>query len=380
MSKNLSILIVPEWFPTVAAPYAGRFIYDQARALSARHHLTVLYCPLVLAKEEATSVIKGDSFETIVEPLLPKKGLFQWSYAQTIRRHLLNASAKYDIIHAHVAIPTGLASVTAGRLSGVQTVITEHSGPFSILMKTGRNRFKVRLANALATKIVAVSDASASEIRSYGLRVDTVISNLVDTKLFSCESVAGNVRTTIKLLFAGRLDDQQKGLTYLLEAMSLLMNTNNIGMQYELSIIGSGRELAASKDVARKLGVERCCEFLGTLTHEAVAKEMSKCDIYVSPSLYESFGVTLIEAIASGKPVVATRCGGPEEIVTTETGVLVEPKSAGALAKAIADVAGNLSRYNPKCISEHARNKYGFDAVVDQLEELYEEAMGKKSL
>jgi len=89
-----------------------------------------------------------------------------------------------------------------------------------------------------------------------------------------------------------------------------------------------------------------------------------------------------VEALASGKPVVVTRCGGPEDFVTDETGMLVPVDDDQALADAIGKVCGNLGKYSPARISQFAAKRFGFDAVVSQLTEVYETVatQGKRRL
>ena len=91
----------------------------------------------------------------------------------------------------------------------------------------------------------------------------------------------------------------------------------------------------------------------------------------VLPSLYETFGVTLIEAMASGLPVIATRCGGPEELVNKDTGILVEPDNCNALISAINYMIDNLQDYSPELISRYARERFSYKSVGRQFDKVY---------
>jgi glycosyltransferase involved in cell wall biosynthesis len=102
---------------------------------------------------------------------------------------------------------------------------------------------------------------------------------------------------------------------------------------------------------------------------------MNACDLVVLPSLSEGFGVVLIEAMACGKPVVATRCGGPEEIVTPETGILVPPGDEIALAKALHDVLSDQQRFDPQEIRRRAVDNYAYGNIASRITAVYREVL-----
>src|SRR5699024_9955006 len=102
-----------------------------------------------------------------------------------------------------------------------------------------------------------------------------------------------------------------------------------------------GEEKANLLKLVRVLKIEEQVVFLGPLTREQVKEEVSSADAFVLSSKYETFGVVLIEALALGKPVIATKCGGPESIVTPEVGYLVENNSEEELSKAMSELIAN---------------------------------------
>jgi len=110
-------------------------------------------------------------------------------------------------------------------------------------------------------------------------------------------------------------------------------------------------------------------------THETIAQMLKNSHALVLPSLHESFGLVLVEAMASGRPVISTRCGGPEFIVNETNGLIVEPGQPLALANAIVDVLTHLHRYDPQAIADAAVNQYSYHAVTDALTRLYAEML-----
>lgn len=98
---------------------------------------------------------------------------------------------------------------------------------------------------------------------------------------------------------------------------------------------------------------------------------MQACDVFVLPSLVETFGVVVIEDMACGKPVVATRCGGPENILLSEHGILVPPGDPGALASTMAHIIGRLADYDPTAIRGYALTNFGSESFSDNLIGIY---------
>jgi glycosyltransferase involved in cell wall biosynthesis len=126
------------------------------------------------------------------------------------------------------------------------------------------------------------------------------------------------------------------------------------------------------EELAIQLGISEKTRFRGALDPSLLQNEIAACDVFVIPSRSETFGIVAAEALSVGRPVVATRCGGPEDIVTKETGLLVANDDVEGLSAGIAEVCRNLTRYDAERLSEYAQAKFGFDAVVSQLTAIYE--------
>jgi glycosyltransferase involved in cell wall biosynthesis len=148
--------------------------------------------------------------------------------------------------------------------------------------------------------------------------------------------------------------------------------------EVRLVIGGDGSSRQDLESLGRALGVQGQVRYLGGLSREGVRRAMWEAHCFVLPSLIETFGVVLIEALATGLPVIATRSGGPDDIVVPEVGVLLEPGEEHALAAAMVAIwAGH--RYDPHLLRRHAVQRYGYKAVGTQLLRVYQKALAVAS-
>jgi glycosyltransferase involved in cell wall biosynthesis len=126
----------------------------------------------------------------------------------------------------------------------------------------------------------------------------------------------------------------EKGLSVLFESLKLLRDA---GRDYELTLVGDGADRDRLAALARELAIDRHIIFAGYRSQEEVGEYLRRSDIFILPSFAEGVPVSLMEAMATGIPVIATNVGGVAELVESErTGLLVPPADSAALAQAIA--------------------------------------------
>jgi glycosyltransferase involved in cell wall biosynthesis len=100
---------------------------------------------------------------------------------------------------------------------------------------------------------------------------------------------------------------------------------------------------------------------------------MRLADLFVLPSLFETFSTVSIEALASGVPILATYCGGPEEFIGEAVGRLVPPGDSSALYLALRDMLSNLANFNPARLAQYAVEHFSYERVGAQLDSIYAE-------
>ena len=139
-------------------------------------------------------------------------------------------------------------------------------------------------------------------------------------------------------------------------------------------VCGHGPLREELEALSRKLGISDRVQFLGQLSKTEILEQIDDAHTLVIASRIETFGVVAIEAMARGRPVISTRCGGPEDIVDDLSGVLVPAGNADALAQAMADMVQSFTRYTLAAIRSRAIENYGHAAFLARAENLYRSA------
>ena len=285
---------------------------------------------------------------------------------------LLDAAGPLDLLHAHFALPTGCAAARVAAARGLPYLVTVHESQLEATVRWPHLRRGIGRALAHAARVVAVSDFQRRRILDAFPALEpktVVVPNGVDVSRFTPRA---NIRTEgdARISFVGNLVEV-KNVPLLLEAARRLAAE---GFAFKLAIAGDGPLRSALENAARDLG-ERA-RFTGPLGRKEAATLLGeRTDVLVLPSRVETFGIVAIEALASGVPVVATRCGGPEETITNDVGRLVPPGDAGALARAIREVWEKRVGFPPARLADYARERYARERVAARLARLYEEVL-----
>jgi glycosyltransferase involved in cell wall biosynthesis len=259
---------------------------------------------------------------------------------------------KPDIIHAHqYPVFFSDVSVAVSCLRHIPLLLHVHvvseaksvmSGFVSDLYYSTLGLRTLQTADA----VVVPSLAYKSKLLKMHVKPDKiqVIPYGIDTKKFHAKTEGEEFKTRYHcqgskvILSVGRLN-YQKGFQYLIRAMpAVLKQIPNV----KLIIVGEGEQLAYLNKLSKSLGVSESVIFTGAIGPAEIPNAYSAADVFVLPSFFESFGITLIEAQAAGKPVIGTRVGGvPEALVDGETGFLVEPGDPKQLEIAIIRILSN---------------------------------------
>ena len=293
-----------------------------------------------------------------------------------------HAHAPFELLHAQYGYPTGLAALEAGRRLQLPVVVSIQGGDghwVGLCCSTHRNAMQAVLRHASAVLIGSASFAK-EVMDNHGVPSDifTIVPGATDVARFAPQdnAVLGALRSPPVLLYHGRVD-KRKGVIELLEAAALLVA---LGRSLRLVISGIGPDVQAARDRAAELGLTACTQFTGHVGYQDAPLAYHQGDIFVSPTYSEGFSNTILEAMASGLPIVSTRVVGVVDCLEDERdALLVEAQDAAGLADAIArllDDAPLRQRLARRALDD-VRRLYSWQAVGKQIMATYDRVAGQ---
>lgn len=291
----------------------------------------------------------------------------------------LHAQHPFDLIHAHFMYPDGIVAARLARRYRVPVVVTEHTSwqrTFDV-----HPAIKAQVLGALRDirLVLTVSRSLQRDIVDVaGDLVQTrVLPNVVDEATFTPSQSKGEWDPN-QLLFVG-LIRYVKGLDVLVRALVALSAKRP---ELHLLVVGGAFYRSYQKDeeavrrLVAELGVNGRVRFAGECSPTEVAAAMRRSALLVVPSRRETFSAVTAEAIACGTPVVATRCGGPEEIITSGNGRLARVEDVGDLAAAIEQVLDLRSTYDSSRLHQDIVSRFGRAAIGRRIAAIYDEVLG----
>jgi glycosyltransferase involved in cell wall biosynthesis len=280
------------------------------------------------------------------------------------------------VFHAHRTSPIdcfyGLLAAIVARIPAI--VVTHHV----FAGRTSRTReLQEKMLSAGIDRYIGVSNEVARHLRPRCLFPDSkvrVIHNGISLEGYSSREnptlrsslTKGSQRPIV--MSVARLENRQKGLQFLVSAAAEVTDAQFI-------LVGAGPHRAELEEQVEGLGIQDRVTFLGH--REDVPELLGSCDLLVLPSLFEGFGVSVLEAMAAGRPVVASAIGGVNEVVVDgETGLLVPPGDPHALAAAIRTVLADSALARRFGEAGRARSRqFSVKEMLDRTTGLYEELL-----
>ena len=304
---------------------------------------------------------------------------FEADVAAMVRAvELEHAAAPFDVIHAQYAYPTGLAALEASRRLGVPNVVSIQGGDGHWVggcCATHKAAMQAVLNHAGAVLIGSAS--FAGEVSGHHATPRdrfTIVPGATDVDRFRPhpDRPLGSLGDPPTLLYHGRVD-HRKGVLELVDACAELVDS---GRDLRLVVSGIGPDVNAVGERVELLGINARVELLGYASYDQAPRVYHRGDIFVSPTYSEGFSNTILEAMASGLPIVSTRTVGVVDcLVDGRNALLVEPRDVDGLVAALArllDDDATRARLANQALDE-VRTRYSWPAVVRQIERVYAE-------
>ena len=383
--NSLNILLLASWYPSKEDPTAGSFVQEQAHMLREYGHKVAVIHPFMLGtfassitKRSTVSYTQEDGIRVLrvgVAPPLPFFRAISYAYCFRRVRKAMNRfqldQKEFAVIHSHAMFMGGVIGYMLSKKNNLPQVHTEHTSGliFNPKQYTNKDLSLSRKAYAHCHKVLFVSQFAMKHtlsniaLESRGNVV--VLPNIVDPSFFSFPIGPFSKATSFKFLVIGSLIPR-KNHQLLLEAFRLVQKEfPSVG----LSIAGNGPLELELRSLCVSLKLENVY-WLPRLNRSEVKEQMAAHQVILSTSKIETFGLTIAEAQAMGKPVVVTDSGGVRDIVTQETGIVTEC-SPEAFAKGMIHMIQSLDSYDPETIRETAKSRFAAEVIMNQLNEIY---------
>jgi len=382
----MRIGVVSHMFPTKQRPVFGSFVKDELDHLA--KHVDIRLIAPVLTRywfwkknnflSETEYIIKQPLTLSFPRYFLQK--LNPDSMALTLKKSSRGFFEDCDIIHAHNAFPDGVASVKAFG-NKFPVIITVHGS--DVNMFAMKPTLQPDIVNSLNKTglIICVSASLKDKLHEIGVTSRCeVIPNGVNTELFTpgdrteaCR-LLGLDHDRPRIIFVGNFK-KIKGVEYLIQSMPFVLKKYP---DCELILLGAqpgNKYVMKYNKLIESIGIKNAIRIVRMVHHENLPPWMQASDLLVLPSISEGFGLVLAEALACGRPVVATMSGGPESIVEEGLGVLVTPGDHEALGNGILRVLDGKGILNSAALVRSIKYRFSYDSISKKIVSVYNNIM-----
>ena len=302
-----------------------------------------------------------------------------YDLALAVRMHEVVLKHELDLLHVHYAIPHATSAWIAREMliptrPDIKVLTTLHGTDITIVGQDPSfypiTKFSIEKSDGLTAVSEYLRTETQSAFGCTGCRIE-VIPNFIDPTVYD------------RARYTPQLEEQARGRKGLMHVSNFrpVKRVRDVVRVYArvareipsvLMMVGDGPDRVDAEEEARLLDVEGDVYFLGKL--ESVAPLLASAHLFLLPTQNESFGLSALEALATGVPVIGTRAGGlPEVVRDGETGALCQVGDVDGMASAAITLLGDEARWRAASTlaAADARARFGMDAVVEQYESFY---------
>lgn len=286
----------------------------------------------------------------------------KWSFRKTYKKYVEDNGVP-DIVHAHI-VSLAFTSLFLKDELNLPFVITEH---WTKMNNSNIPKYlrKMSIAYHHADHVICVSNNLADSLKKNFNVNSTVINNMVSDHFFNSSRIERH-DNCFKFIAVGAFR-RNKGFDILVDAFAKCSFPANIS----LSIVGDGEERAVIESKIQQHGLSDQIKLLGVKTPEDVDGLLCDSDCFVLSSRLETFAIVIIEAMAKGLPVIATRSGGPESFLRVDHGLLVQKDNVDELSNAMRYMLEHHSDYNSDSIKKYCYDHFSQDVIANKIIDVY---------
>lgn len=370
--------MIPSWYPLKDAKdyFAGIFHYETAMDLKK-------YCDIAMYFPFDSS-LKTENSEEVERGILTYRSKFirDQRIRNRIRiwREFKRIVKEYhpNIIHVHVAVEAGKYAVFLGKIYHIPVVITEHSATENAI--SGKLGYYIsKYVYSRCAFIACCSTNLQHNLQQFfpKLKFDVVYNGIQPVNIMSSDVKQYRRDNCINIaIVAGFYAIDNKGYQFLLPAIKQVIDERKHTVT--LHIIGDGEYKSYYENMAQDFNISDFCIFYGGCPREKVYEIVSQMDFFVSASLVECSSVSVQEAMLLGQPILVTRSGGANSLVTERTAIVVDRGSSEALAKGIDEMIERLEQFNRDDIRAYAEQNFEISHISEQYMDIYQNILKNK--
>lgn len=377
--------MIAKWYPYPEDPQFGVFIQKHAEAIAIDNKVVVLFAHSIAnlpVKYQFDISQKENLFEIIISFRKDESAFANLinglRYFSAIRQGVKKGQTfflKPDLIHAYILLRTAVVANYLSLILKVPYVVNEQwsgyaTGKFSEgnFVKKALTKFLVKRSSGL----VSVSNFLLDKIHACGISNENekVIPNSIE--VIANSNITNKEKVNV-LLVADQVDEI-KNISAVIRCVASIKDSSP---DFELRIIGQGKDKEMLIEIARELGVLNSnVIFEGLKSNPEVYQYLQKSDFLVMNSRFETFSLICCEALSCGKPVLATRCGGPQEFIDDEVGVLIDVDDDVQLAKKFHFMLTHYNQFDSQKIISKVKDRFSKETVKKLYGEFYKKALG----
>jgi glycosyltransferase involved in cell wall biosynthesis len=394
--QDKTLLVITPDYPDEKNRYIGSiYVKDQIEFLKPFFKKIIVICPVLFSFR----IMPNDRFCTnyqydnvsvyyprcffiprIVRGMGYKRRLDFDFRARAVMKCIQKHEIRFDLIHAHFTLPSAHCADLLKEKYQIPYVITANEDSGWLQEEIDLADPRIENAWAYADQIMTINSHEIPKLKQFNPHTISVpygfMMKYSPLDMHACRDVL-NVPHDAKILFTFGNLQKRKGLEYLIDAMDIIRKTRDDVQCY----IGGKAEYEKSYETfirkrVTELHLEDRVHFLGFMNAADIPSWLNACDLFVLPSLEEGFGIAQIEALACGKPVIATKNSGSLDILTDpDVGLFCERADSADFARGI--IEGLSRSWNPEKIVQFA-GKYRGDNVAQIILGVYRDVISKK--
>lgn len=371
----MRIAVLSGGMPTDDYPLNGIFAFDQAKALQqAGMQVTFLSIDLRSFRRKrkfgyTTGVKDGITWHNISIPIGPIYFILEGVLRQAafiLFKKAFNKDNRPHIIHAHFG-EIGAAALALKKRYNIPYVLTEHSSEVNKIVIERRKKERITRYYTCADRLVAVSRALAKNIKNHTSIEAVVIPNIVQAEVF--QNVKRVNHKGFRLVTTSNLIPLKRTALIITAMAELTKELPNI----YLDVIGDGGLRAELQQDCINKGIHNNVVFHGVLKRDSIAEIYGHSDCFILVSSTETFGVSYIEAMAAGLPVIGTKCGGPEDFINKTNGLIVDVDDVEQIKEAIRHMCRHYQSYRSETIKQFVIGQFSPEIIASKIINLFNE-------